>query len=453
MTPQSNFMVVAPIRAGGAAALKKLLGSMNERPGFADPDNAVVPFGQFDKLHFARFVILDDHSTLADLKGFVDEVPQHDPVLAFLGDCDGPADDFLAELAQHPTAKKGLRRIFGHCEGFANRSNLLTRMQERERRPAAAYVNWRGRTVRQVHEDAKLRAALVEYVDRHAGALAGAPPRQIQADLVGHVDRLLKAGELTLTPPAPTPLRWWLKNAWHFLGPLVVVAALVCAITVALWFYPFLLLPLIAVMIAALLLFVALLRYYEISEPEIIPPLDHRHARALAAIEDHDVTNQFTVLGSVKPSWFRRALLRVVLCAIDYAARHFYTRGFLSRVQTIVFARWAFVDDDRVIFASNYDGSLEAYMDDFINKVGWGLNLAFAAGVGYPRTNWLVKQGSKEEQKFKSTLRRHELATEVWYKAYPGLTAFDLARNARVREGYNKVKMSDAEIRGWLREL
>lgn len=452
MTPQSNFMVVAPIKARHAAALRKLLGSMNERPGFADPDNALLPFGQFDKLHFARFVVLDEQ-TLADLAEFGHPVPTYPLMLAFLGDCDGWAEDFLAELARHPVAKKGLRQIFSHCECFTNRSNLLTWMQERERRPAAAYVNWRGRTVRQVHEDAKLRAALVEYVDRHADTLADAPPGQIQAALVGHVERLLKTDKLTLTPSAATPLRWWLKNAWHFLAPLVGLAALASAVGVALWFYPFLLLPFIAAVIAVILLFLALLRYYEISEPEVIRRPERRLSHALASLEDHDVTNQFTVLGSVKPSWFRRVLLRVVLYAIDYAARHFYTRGYLSRVQTIVFARWAFVDDNRVMFASNYDGSLDAYMDDFINKVGWGLNLAFAAGVGYPRTNWLVKEGSKEEQKFKSTLRRHELVTEVWYKAYPGLTAFDLARNARVREGYNKVMMSDAEIRGWLHEL
>jgi hypothetical protein len=35
-----------------------------------------------------------------------------------------------------------------------------------------------------------------------------------------------------------------------------------------------------------------------------------------------------------------------------------------------------------MLFASNYDGSLESYMDDFINKVAWGLNLVFSNGVG-----------------------------------------------------------------------
>ena len=37
-------------------------------------------------------------------------------------------------------------------------------------------------------------------------------------------------------------------------------------------------------------------------------------------------------------------------------------------------------------------------MDDFINKVGWGLNLLFSNGVGWPRTRWLVHGGARIEQ-------------------------------------------------------
>src|SRR5207245_9939214 len=129
-------------------------------------------------------------------------------------------------------------------------------------------------------------------------------------------------------------------------------------------------------------------------EPEVIKKPKERDAEKLAELEDHDVSNQFTVIGSVKPSMFRRWSVIVILWVIGYGARHVYNRGFLARIQTIHFARWVFLDDkQRVMFASNYDGSLEAYMDDFVNKVGWGLNLAFGSGFGYPRTRWLVKDG------------------------------------------------------------
>ena len=89
-------------------------------------------------------------------------------------------------------------------------------------------------------------------------------------------------------------------------------------------------------------------------------------------------------------------------------------------------------------------------MDDFINKVAWGLNLVFSNSVGYPSTRWLIKDGARQEQKYKYTLRRHQLRSEVWYKAYPGLTAYDLSLNSRIRQGAEVRQSSDAEIRQWL---
>jgi hypothetical protein len=184
---------------------------------------------------------------------------------------------------------------------------------------------------------------------------------------------------------------------------------------------------------------------------EITPRVDSSYEQKLARLEDHDVANQFTAIGSVKPGLFRRWTATFLLWVLNWTTRHIYNRGHLARVSTIHFARWVFLDQKRrMIFASNYDGSLESYMDDFINKVGWGLNLVFSNAIGYPRTNWLVLDGAKDEQRFKYTLRRHELATEVWYKAYPGLTAFDLKRNTLIRRGIQRLSMTDLELRQWL---
>ena len=133
------------------------------------------------------------------------------------------------------------------------------------------------------------------------------------------------------------------------------------------------------------------LRRLEKTDPELCARTDPAYADARALIEDHDVSNQFSAMGSLKPGIVRLWTTRLVLVAIDYAARHLYTRGRLARVRTIHFARWVFLDSrKRVIFLSNYDGSLESYMDDFINKVGFGLNVVFSNGIGYPSTDWLI---------------------------------------------------------------
>ena len=126
----------------------------------------------------------------------------------------------------------------------------------------------------------------------------------------------------------------------------------------------------------------------------------------------------------------------------------------LIRVQTIHFARWVFIDGKtRVVFCSNYDGGHEAYMDDFINKVAWGLNLVFSNGLGWPKTDWLIKRGARREQSFKYYQRRHQLPTQVWYKAYPGLTLLDIRRNQRIREGLQQASVSDDEALEWLKLL
>ena len=57
------------------------------------------------------------------------------------------------------------------------------------------------------------------------------------------------------------------------------------------------------------------------------------------------------------------------------------------------------------------------------------------------------------EQDFKQFQRHHQIPTDVWYKAYPGLTVQDLARNSRIRNGFEKTTMSDDEIRRWVAEI
>ncbi len=430
MTPQSNFMVLAPLADGQEDALRSLLASMNLRPGVVDPHNALVPFGEFERLHFARFVIVDA-PTAADITVYGLPIAKWPVSLAFLGDCDGPADTFLAELVAR--AGPGLRRIFAFCQGFAPEGDLLDWMKRHEQPPAANYINWIGRTVLQVREEAALREALVDHlqtIEEEAGSLS---PRQLHERLSAFVAAERRAGRLTLTPEAPTPFGWWLRNLLHMIG--VPIALLILA--------PFLLIasPVLAYM----------LRRRETTDPDIDPRPDPDHVARLADLEDHEFTNQFTVFGDLKPGRFRRWTTSFLLWLLNYSARHIYNRGYLTRVQTIHFARWVFLDDKkRLFFASNYDGSLESYMDDFINKVAWGINLVFSNGVGYPRTDWLIKGGARDEQKYKRVLRRHQLPTDVWYNAHPGLTAIDLARNSRIRAGIERPAMPEGEARQWL---
>ena len=431
MTPQSNILVIAPIKHGREGELRKVLDSMNLAPGTADPSNALVPFQQFPQIHVARFVILNDPTTV-DMREAYGETPQqYTPYLAFLADFDGPAESFYQALVAG--AETGLKQLFSHCEGFDAGRSLASWMKQHNHAAATIYVNWLGRTVEQIREEEALRLALQDHLQKNAASYTHRNLAETHASLRKLVHSEISAERLKLTATPATPLSWWIRDVAH------------------LTLIPIILLLLSPILILYLPFFLVQLRRREKQDPVIAPRVDTQHANELAALEDHDVTNQFTAMGSVKPGVFRKWTLSFFLWALNWTTQHIYTRGQLARVPTIHFARWVFIDDKkRLLFASNYDGALETYMDDFINKVGWGLNLVFGNGIGYPATNWLVLDGAKDEQSFKYFLRRHQLPTNVWYKAYPGLTAFDLKRNSLIRRGIERGRLPENELRQWI---
>jgi hypothetical protein len=429
VTPQSAFLVLAPVREGARESLTALLDTMNAQPGRANPTNSIIPFGQFERLHFARVCLIDDN-TAADVAAYRLPRRAYPLYLAIVGDVDDDAESFLAELAA--VAGDGLRRLFSHCDGFDSNGSLLEWLKGNSAPAAAAYVNWKGRTMLQVREEAAIFDAVECYLDQNASAVAPLEPVELHGRLRNFLSGEIAAARLTMTPAAPTRLGWWIGNAVGAVLPVLVAIVLS---------------PLLLIVGAILLV---LARIAESSDPEICPPVDPSYRQRIATTEDRDVTNAFSAVGSLKPGLVRLAIALLGLQILRYAASHIYTVGRLARVRTIHFARWVWIDGhQRLAFMSNYDGSLESYMDDFINKAGFGLNFVFSNGIGYPSTRWLVAGGCKDEQKFKNYLHRHQFDTQVWYNAHPGLTAAELERNARIRTGLEAETLSEAEARAW----
>jgi len=416
-------MVTAPVRADAVAPLRALLATMNKAPGVVDPENALLPFAHFPTIHVARLLILDD-PTLPD-RAFYPGLPDSEPTYVSLqADCDGPVDALIDALAKQAGA--GLRAIFAHCEGFDAGTDLARWLRARHLAAATAYTNGPGRSLAQIREEAALHIVL--RASRLSAPLL--PPEAMR-------DRLIAAARaVTLTPPAPPSIASRITRLLDFL--LLPIMAL---------------LALVPLLIAAPVL-ILMLRSREKKDPVIAPAPSVAAIAAFSACEDHAVTNPFSAIGSLKPGRFRRWITIVILWVVGWTTRHIYTRGRLGRVGTIHFARWVFLDDKRrLFFASNYDGSLEAYMDDFINKVAFGLNLVFSNGIGYPRTDWLFVGGARHDRDFKGFLRHHQIVTDVWYKAYPGLTTYDLARNSRIRAGIEQGPLTGAALTRWLAEI
>src|ERR1700680_1256031 len=126
MTSQSSLMVAAPVDRKSVGDLKALLSTMNFAPGQVNAANPVVPFGELENLHFARFVILDDQ-TLDDICLYGLPHQEYPLYLAFLCDFDGDPMEFLTDLAKR--FGPGLRRIFSFCDGFTDSTELLQWMR------------------------------------------------------------------------------------------------------------------------------------------------------------------------------------------------------------------------------------------------------------------------------------------------------------------------------------
>jgi hypothetical protein len=116
---------------------------------------------------------------------------------------------------------------------------------------------------------------------------------------------------------------------------------------------------------------------------------------------------ELTVIAPLKPGGAAR--LRQVLAALQTS-----TDSPIKQIDTIHFARWVIIDNDaRLLFTSNFDGSLEAYLRDFSVKTPDGMDRIFGNCEGYPAG------GCRDFEAFKAYVRQNQVVTDLFYAAYP----------------------------------
>jgi hypothetical protein len=199
-------------------------------------------------------------------------------------------------------------------------------------------------------------------------------------------------------------------------------------------------------------LFLLVLRSYETRERLPKVPLVGAPIAELTVREDRVVQNQLTNVVQIKPSWFRRVMVRAVLWAIDLLGRLVFVRGALGGIPSIHFARWVILSRGRLLFMSNFDGSWENYLGDFIDKAAVGLTAVWSNTIGCPPAKFLVLDGARDEQRFKAWVRENQLVTQVWYSAYRDLSVENINNNTRIRLGLidPDTAATEARAKAWL---
>jgi hypothetical protein len=123
-------------------------------------------------------------------------------------------------------------------------------------------------------------------------------------------------------------------------------------------------------------------------------------------------------------------------------------------MRTIHFAHLALVNNgNRLVFFSNFDGSWESYLDDFIEKAHGGLTLAWCNGVGFPPARFLIFDGASHGRRFKAWARHSMDVSRFWFSAYKDFTVNQIERQSRVAEGLRRTTLGKTEALQWAQDL
>lgn len=356
---QNALTVMVPIKPGEVEALKGILREI----GDDIKDNPRVRFRDTPSTHFARWVVLEDEAG-----------PR--PRLLFSSNHDGALEGYARELAER--VGPGMEEIWGKCEGYspgtsrdpARFAEFIARHSIGE--PQVFYVAYAGQSVSTVRQGLRLRELVDGLLDRHEIASwltdrYARPPDGAPAN-PDAVSRVGGAGAHRSEPPLVLKALEWIVGVRSRGQPERRMVA----------------------------------------------------GRNLTEVEDRVVQNQMTIVSPVKsPLFVRVPLLKLVLLLVNLQARQ--SRGSLSGLTTIHFARWVLIDGGRnLLFESNFDGSWERYIDDFVDRASVGMNLVWANCRDFPRA------GARDIEAFKEIIRRYQHPSQVFYSAYPGATVVNV---------------------------
>lgn len=367
---QNALTVIVQIKSDEAGALERLLTEIGEDV----EGNPHVRFRDTPSTHFARWVILERE-------------PKVGARLLFVSNHDGSFQSYMRELVR--AVGPGMEEVWSKCEGYPpGAARDVARFTEFIRRHSVEhqtfYVALPGASVRAIAESARLREMVDELLDRPS-----AEPwvRQLSA--------------LLPTPRAggsSSPRR---RRAAGLLGRLQ--------------------------QLAGMRLFELLQWLAGVRRGVANPNLRAQASKDVLDIEGSSmVQTPVTLVSTIKkPRFYHGLLLRSTLFLVSQEARASY--GTLAGVSTIHFARWAIMDGGRhLLFETNFDGSWERYLDDFIDNVSVGLNAVWANCVNYPIG------GAEDSEGFKRFFQDDHFPAQVYYSAYPDATVNNIVTDLRL---------------------
>lgn len=404
---QNPLTLLSPIKPDKLDDLRQLLASQK-----ADLLNGKhFDLENLGTVHFARWVIMDDQPNPAN------NPEGEGPKLIFSSNFDGGVKEHIRDLCTKSTAL--IDSIYENCEGYpaAADRNEQSRIQYLSKSDIGVSAFYRGspdKSLQQVLGEQKLRNFLRKLLNE--GNWQGMTATQIQKALLEKV-KSEPEFEWASQPVKEVHVNW----------PGMVLFGLV-----------------LLVLLPFVIIWIIILHFrFEVKDKNFTltrSQLDEQKIRNLESYEDIDFQNQFTQLVVMKNGWMRLKTFQGMMLFARVLIPLLFVKGKLMGIPTIHFARWvAFDNNKRVLFFSNFDGSWQQYLGDFIDKSGWGLTGIFSNTTNFPKTNFLFTGGAYDEEHFLAWSRDTEIPTHLWYSAYPGLSIKNVNNNTVIRSNLFKV--------------
>ena len=161
--------------------------------------------------------------------------------------------------------------------------------------------------------------------------------------------------------------------------------------------------------------------------------------------------NHILAMATMKPGWFRLYTHAVALWGIRILITYGFRPGFVINMGTIHYARWWRIPGTKkVAFYSNFDGSWESYLEDFITRARQGQTAAWSNWLGFPKTRFMVMDGAQDGDAFKRWVRIQQQIVPFWYSRFPELTSDQIRNNALIHQGAGLAR-SQTECEEWVR--
>ena len=369
-----------------------------------------LAFEQPGTMHYCRWVLLDEADT--------DTNPGTDikAELVFVSNFDGSVEEHINDLAN--VAGSFIDMIYEHCKEYPSqelrtpetRANYLKKWHIKA---SAFYIGAPGRNLHQIKKENQLRNFIRDFLNTKNWKeyTASEVHKAIQHAVYA------KPEFDWVKEKAQTPNINWPGMA--LLGLVLLV-----------------MLPIVIVWI----LYIHFALEKKDKNFTLTPSqLKEAHLTQLEEYEDLENQNQFTQIVVMKPGKVRLITFKALMLFARTLISFQFVKGKLMGIPTIHFARWVLFDNDkRVLFFSNFDGSWQQYLGDFVDKSGWGLTGIFSNTTNFPKTNFLFTGGAYDEVHFLAWSRFTQIKTEVWYSAYPHLSIKNVNNNTLIRQSLIK---------------